>query len=202
MHGATRQQRKAENVMENPIEVELKFPVESLEAIQGQLISLGATIEETCEQEDEYINDPLRDFAKQDKALRIRRVDDQYCLTFKGPNLDPSAKVRQEIEMSLGDALAAKQIRNTFLGIGFQSVAKVSKKRTYLTLVWQHQHVEVALDDVQEVGCFVELELVVSHANEIDTATSCLHTLADEMGLKNATQTSYIAMLLENRGEL
>lgn len=185
-----------------PIEVEFKFPVDSLETLRDTLVQLGATPHEECLQEDEYLNDKLRDFAKLDIALRIRRVDDQFWLTFKGPNLDPTAKIRKEIETPLVDQQAAQELRETFLGIGFHSVALVSKKRETLTLVWQHHVVEVCLDEVAEVGSFVELERVVEQASEVDDAKACLQSLADQLKLTNSTRTSYLAMLLESRGEL
>lgn len=188
--------------MEKPIEVELKFPIDDLTQLESQVIALGGVLEDEVQQEDEYLNDPLRDFAKQDKALRIRRVAEDFCLTYKGPNLDPTAKIRQEIEMTLVDRLAAEQIRDTFLGIGFNSVATVSKTRKNYSLVWDHLHVEVSLDDVAEVGTFVELELVVHRSTEVQVAKSCLQSLAEKLNLTGSIQTSYIAMLLKNRGEL
>lgn len=188
--------------MNQPIEVEFKFPVDSLDSIREALIQLGATPHEQCLQEDEYLNDKLRDFAKQDIALRIRRVDDQFWLTFKGPNLDPTAKIRQEIETPLVNQQAAEELRQTFLGIGFYSVATVSKKRETLTLVWQHHVVEVCLDEVAEVGSFLEIERVVDDEAAVDEAKACLQSLADQLELTNSTRTSYLAMLLESRGEL
>ncbi|MEL7497403.1 MAG: class IV adenylate cyclase [Planctomycetota bacterium] len=189
--------------MENqPIEVEFKFPVDSLEAIRSKLESLGATSIDSCIQQDEYLNDPLRDFAKLDIALRIRQVDDQYWLTFKGPNLDPDAKIRREIETSLLNQQAAEELRDTFLSIGFYSVATVSKKRECMSLVWQHLLVEASLDEVDEVGPFVELEILVHHEAEVEGAKNCLQSLSAELELVNSTRTSYLAMLLKNRGQL
>lgn len=187
--------------MDQPIEVEFKFPVGSLDDIRQQFVELGATEHSLETQEDEYINDPLRDFKKMDIALRVRRIDENYWLTFKGPNLDATAKIRTEIETQLVNQQAAEELKATFLGIGFYSVALVSKKRETLTLVWDHQIVEVCLDDVAEVGTFVELEIVVEAAAEVDAAKSVLQSLADKLELKDATRTSYLEMLLKNRGQ-
>ena len=93
---------------------------------EQSLIELGAQPVKIFEQVDEYLNDPLRNFAKLDVALRIRESDSRFWLTYKGPNLDPTAKIRTEIETPLVDQAAAEQIKQTFIGIGFVSVARKS----------------------------------------------------------------------------
>lgn len=188
--------------MSSPIEVEFKFPVESLVTLRETLIALGAQTSKVSEQVDEYFNDPLRDFAKMDIALRIRQSDSNLWLTFKGPNLDPSAKIRTEIETPLVDQAAAEQIKQTFIGIGYFSVARVAKQRETLSLEWEGQHVEVCLDTVAEVGEFAELELVVESAAEQDAAKQVLESLADKLGLSGSIRTSYLELLLQSRGEI
>lgn len=184
------------------IEVELKFPVDSLAAI-GQLITtMGAVAESRSIQSDEYLNDPLRDFAKQDLALRIRSCDGQYCLTFKGPKLDPNAKIRKEIEMPLTDPSAAAQMKSVFEELGFFSVAKVIKQRETLSLQWQGEKVLICLDDVTDVGQFVELELIVDDLVGMEQAKQKLFSLAEKIGLREPIQTSYLHLLLKNRGLL
>lgn len=184
------------------IEVELKFPVESLDETRHRLMDLGATPRSFLIQTDEYLNDPLRDFAKLDMALRIRRSDDQYVLTFKGPNLDSLAKIRQEIELPLSDESAAGQLKQVFEGIGFFSVAKVLKRREELSLKWNDKSVKICLDDVKEVGGFVELELVVENESKMLDAKQVLVGLAEAIGLTGAIRTSYLHLLLRNRGQL
>lgn len=184
------------------IEVELKYPVPSLESIRGEFLNLGAIKGQTIVQSDEYLNDPLRDFAKLDLALRIRHSDDEVVLTFKGPNLDETAKIRQETEIPLADQNAADQIKQVFLGIGFRSLEKVVKRREQLDLNWQDRDINICLDEVNELGGFVELELVVDIESAVPEAKSTLLNLAELVGLTGPIRTSYLAMLLENREEL
>jgi len=164
--------------MSSPIEVEFKFPVEDLASLRSSLVAMGAQPVKVSEQVDEYFNDPLRDFAKLDVALRIRQSDSKLWLTYKGPNLDPTAKIRTEIETPLVDEAAADQIKQTFIGIGFFSVARVAKQRETMSLDWEGQQVEICLDTVAEVGEFVELELVVNSVAEQNTAKQALESLA------------------------
>ena len=188
--------------MSSPIEVEFKFPIDDLSGLRAKFVAMGAQPVKVSDQVDEYFNDPLRDFAKMDVALRIRQSDSKMWLTYKGPNLDPTAKIREEIEMPLVDQTAAEQIRQTFLGIGFVSVARVQKRRETLSLDWEGQQVEICLDTVAEVGEFVELERVVDSPAEQDAAKQLLETLAAKLGLSGSIRTSYLELLLENRGEI
>lgn len=179
------------------IEVELKFEVDSLAQLRRQLMEMGATPVGQTVQSDEYLNDPLRNFAKQDLALRIRNCDGKYWLTFKGPKLDPVAKIREEIEMPLVDEVAAEQMRQVYLGIGFVSVAKVVKKREDLKLTKEGRDVLVCLDEVEKVGEFAELELVVANRDQVDAAKRTLFALAKDVGLNASTKTSYLQLLLD-----
>ncbi|MCP4095053.1 MAG: class IV adenylate cyclase [Planctomycetaceae bacterium] len=181
------------------IEVELKFPVASLEEIRSHLQSLGAISEGVSVQADEYFNDPKRNYAKLDIAVRIRQSDDEFWLTFKGPNLDPAAKIRKEIEMPLNDALAAEQMRGVLAGMGLVSVAKVMKRREEFVGCDDLSSVHFCLDEVTEVGGFVELELVVESQEGVEPAKLKLIALADQLGLSGSTRTSYLEMLLESR---
>lgn len=181
------------------IEVELKFPVASIEEIRSHLQSLGAISEGVSVQADEYFNDPKRNYAKLDIAVRIRQSDDEFWLTFKGPNLDPAAKIRKEIEMPLKDALAAEQMRGVLAGMGLVSVAKVMKRREEFVGCDDLSCVHFCLDEVAEVGGFVELELVVESQEGVEPAKLKLIALADQLGLSGSTRTSYLEMLLESR---
>lgn len=184
------------------IEVELKFEVDSLDEVRDRFQQLGADMESTSVQSDEYLNDPLRDFAKLDIAMRIRSCDGKYYVTFKGPNQDATAKIRKEIEMPLVDEAAAAQMKGVFEGIGFFSVAKVVKQRDKMLIDWLGAKVEVCLDDVVDVGQFVELELVVADQSKVNGAKQTLLALADRVGLSGSIKTSYLQLLLKNRGLL
>ena len=187
------------------IEVELKFPIQSpetLDSVRNRFVASGAVAHLVNVQSDEYLNDPLRDFAKQDKALRIRSHDGRYFMTFKGPGLDAIAKIRHEIEMPLESATCAAQLKQAFIGIGFVSVAKVSKRRETMTIFWDEQNVEICLDDVEEVGSFVEVELVIQDDGDVESAKQTLLSLAEEVGLSGPIKTSYLELLLDRRGEL
>lgn len=178
-------------------EVELKFPVESHETIRQQLESLEVTSESSSQHCDEYFNHSLLDFAAKDIALRIRSRASQHILTYKGPNLDQRAKVREEIELEFEPAQRDK-FRRMLLGMGFHSVAAVNKKRDSIAVVCDGHAIEVCLDDVEGVGTFVELEQVVGEKMEIEAAKENLESLAVKLGITTQpTTVSYLEMLLK-----
>ncbi len=186
-------------------EVELKFPIQSpetLDSVRNKFVANGAVAHLVTVQSDEYLNDPLRDFAKQDKALRIRSHDGRYFMTYKGPGLDEVAKVRHEIEMPLESETCAQQLKMAFIGIGFVAVAKVSKRRETMAIHWEKQAVEICLDEVEEVGPFVEIELVVKEEDDIEFAKQTLLSLAQAVGLSGPIKTSYLELLLRCRGQM
>jgi len=181
------------------IEVELKFPVSSLNEIREKLQLLGAISEGLSIQTDEYFNDPKRNYAELDLAVRIRQSDEKFWLTFKGPNLDPKAKIRKEIEVPLQDSVAAERMQGVLLGMGLVSVAKVIKRREEFIGCADLSSVHFCLDEVTEVGGFIELESVVPTQNDVEPAKLRLVALADQLGLFGSTRTSYLEMLLEAR---
>ncbi len=46
-----------------------------------------------------------------------------------------------------------------FVALGFAPVAEVRKHRRTFQLAWQEHKVEVALDEVADLGLYVELEI-------------------------------------------
>ena len=96
-------------------------------------------------------------------------------MTFKGPNLDESTKLRREIELPLVGREAAESLEQVFLALGFQAVAKVKKTREQLLVKWSGAVITICLDQVEEVGDFVELEIVANEA-EVEQAKVRLHS--------------------------
>lgn len=183
------------------IEVEKKFFVSSFDAIRQQLGAADLTVLDAGEsqtQSDEYFNHYQLRFELQDIALRIREVNGDHVLTFKGPNHSAETKIRSEIEISL-EADDAAKMSQVFLGLGMHSVAKVSKNRETVELKWQDSQVKVCLDTVAEVGNFVEIEMVVPGDAEVPAAIEKLDALASRLGLSQSTTTSYLEMLLQGR---
>ena len=181
-------------------EVELKFPLREPAAILSKLEQLQAVCGSPCEQRDLYYAHPVRDFAETDEALRIRRDGERNIVTYKGPLVDLQTKTRREIEVPLADGAAAfEQFGEILTILGFRPVRTVAKKRTPYRLVWEEQELETMLDEVEGLGTFLEIELVVDESR-CDAARDSILRLADRLGLENSERRSYLCLLLEREG--
>lgn len=179
-------------------EVELKFPLGDLRAVVvEQLRTLGAQCGETVPQADRYFNHPQRDFASTDEALRIRSIGDLNVVTYKGPKIDSRTKTRREIELPLGPtAQTAEQLAEVLTVLSFRPVATVRKQRQQWHLTSGEWHFEIALDDVEQVGSYLEIELVATTA-QLPAAQAAVLELASRLGLPAQEKRSYLRMLLE-----
>ncbi len=178
-------------------EVENKFSVPDLEGMVVQLQALGAEIGDRVEQTDLYFAHPVRDFAQTDEALRIRRVGSSNCVTYKGPKIDKVTKTRKELEVELVEGQDHfEQYAQLLDVLGFRRVAEVSKKRQHGTCQFDGSEVGIALDDVQDVGTYLELEIVAS-PETMESARSTIVRLAEKLGLSNPERRSYLELLLE-----
>jgi len=182
--------------MADVLEIEQKFAVDDLPAVQRRVVALGAHFAPAVSQVDRYYAHPARNFARTDEALRIRHVGETNYVTYKGPKIDPQTKTRREIELLLPPGAAGfSQFVELLENLGFQPVADVRKQRQAARLCWRDFQVEVALDDVENVGTFVELETSADPTN-LKKATAALAALAEYLGLHGGERRSYLEMLL------
>jgi adenylate cyclase class 2 len=176
-------------------EVEQKHRVDDVNALIERLAERGASLGAPIEQSDQYYAHPCRDFAKTDEALRIRTVGRKSLVTYKGPKLDATTKTRRELELPLNDEDAeGTRFGQLLESLGFKPVAIVRKSRRPFQVDCHGRHVEGALDDVADVGQYVELELQSDDAG-LDVAKRIISTLADELELGPSERRSYLEML-------
>lgn len=181
------------------LEVEMKFPAANVAALLPQLTALGAQAHGTRIEVDHYFNAPDRDFAQTDEALRLRCIDQQNILTYKGPKLDALTKTRTEIEVPLATGLHAADVARAFLtSLGYRPTATVRKHRQTYGLSFQGFHLEVCLDQVDEVGTYIELEIVAPQ-EQLDAARQAVQALSQQLSLSGTERRSYLQLLLEQR---
>jgi len=178
------------------LEVELKFHLPDEVSLRQQLTSLNVTWHDPQVQVDCYFNHPARDFAQTDEALRLRKSGDHNVITYKGPKLDVLTKTRREIELAIaaGDAGLA-QFGELLEALGFRRVAEVKKLRTAASCTWQGWPVEIAIDRVDRVGQFVELEIQAEESN-LSAARQAILDLATQLQLTESERRSYLHLLL------
>lgn len=177
-------------------EVEQKFATPDPAKLRTLLDQLGATAGRSVRQVDTYFAHPARDFAATDEALRIRQVGGENFVTYKGPKIDTTTKTRREIELPLAPTpVEAEQFGELLAALGFCEVARVAKTRIPYRLDWQDQLVEIALDDVDQLGAYAELEVAVEQA-DVDSARTAIGDLAERLGLGPGERRSYLELLL------
>jgi adenylate cyclase class 2 len=178
-------------------EVELKFPIADASDVTLQLIARGATPGRVVHQYDVYFRHPSRDFQQTHEAFRIRRYDDDVFITYKGPVLDKATKTRREIEIAVGRRPEDfGRMRELLAMLGFEPVRPVEKTRALFHLAWEGRELELAVDSIDDLGTYLEIEALVEE-NDRDGARDAILRLAERLGLKNPERRSYLALMLE-----
>ena len=180
-------------------EVEQKFPVADFDGVAAAITEVGGVLDEPETQVDTYLNHPGKDFAATDEALRIRQAGGRSFVTYKGPKVDAETKTRREIELPLAEgADVASQFVALFEALGFRAAGQVSKRRRCCHIAWEGFPVEVALDEVDEVGTFVELEIAAGE-DDVPRATAALASLARRLRLNESERRSYLELRIGDR---
>jgi adenylate cyclase class 2 len=181
------------------LEVELKFRLDDEAALRRALRSFEMEWHPPEQQVDCYFNHPARDFAQTDEAIRLRQIGEQNVITYKGPKLDAATKTRREIELPIppGDE-GLRQFSELLEVLSFRRVAEVRKKRTKGKFTWQEWPVEVAIDQVENVGSFVELE-IQAEESALPAARTAILALAQQLNLIQQERRGYLEMLLARK---
>jgi adenylate cyclase class 2 len=180
-------------------EVEQKFPVADSAALEARLAELEASDLKSRDEVDVYYAHPARDFGSTDEALRIRRIGREAWIAYKGPKIDPTTKTRRELELPLSaHQQAAPGWEDLLETLGFTPVGEVRKRRRRTTVRWEGREVLVSLDDVDQLGSFVELEICAAE-DDIEPAKACIVSLAAKLGLSGGERRSYLELVLQKR---
>jgi len=179
------------------IEVEVKVHLNDPKYVERRIISLGAVPTAIENQADTYYNMPWRDFSETDEALRIRVQDGEAFLTYKGPKMDLISKTRKEIQVKILDENDMGEILTS---LGFFPVATVTKKRKNYRL----GEIVIALDEVRELGNFMEMEISVKKSMNYEEKVERLFKFIEKLGIERGStiRKSYLEMILEKNNTL
>lgn len=128
-------------------EIEIKAKIE--EDISRKIIENNGIFLREVFQEDIYFEHPCKDFKKSDEALRLRKEENNFILTFKGKREEGKVKKREEIETKVEETIIEILER-----LGFKRMCIVRKKRKEFSL----GNVKIFIDDVENLGKFIEIE--------------------------------------------
>lgn len=195
------------------IEVELKFRADDLPSLRSRLESLGASPGPVETHQDLYFRHPCRDFVKTREALRVRRVQvtrvdeggqfetvNETRVTYKGALLPGGIKARKELEWDLQPSDPDGQhLQELLVSLGFEPVTTVKKIRHSLLLMREGREVTIAMDDVEDVGSYVEIEVIALGESEVASSRDTVCKLATELNLVEPESRSYLSLLLAKR---
>jgi adenylate cyclase class 2 len=192
--------------MKESIEVEVKIPLENRKSVEEALHRIGAQRLNSETQVDVYFDHPVRAFQETDEALRLRShhpdmdgdepdntIPPPYELTYKGPKLESRSKSRVELSVHISNIDSARSILES---LGFKYVATISKRRVFYTV----DSITVSVDDVDDVGLFLELERVVTSRRDMNPALDMIFNLIERLGLdsNSSIRTSYLELFLQH----
>jgi adenylate cyclase, class 2 len=136
---------------QNNQEIEVKFYISDLPAVQKRLEDLGGrAVHMRTHEINLRFDTPGGDLLRKLQVLRLRQ-DSQVRLTFKGPaqRLE-GTQSREEIEFAVGDFSSAQAFLEA---LGYQVVLMYEKYRT----TYQLDGMEILLDEMP-FGSFIEIE--------------------------------------------
>ena len=189
------------------IEVEVKLPLrrqentEETDRITEVLCSMGFRKAARFCQRDTYFDNEAGEIRGGGKALRIRETKDLMKgvvtaeLNFKGPRMDQVSMTRQELETEVGQAETGRRI---LAALGFSPVLpEVVKERTE----YRRKEITAALDRVEGLGDFLELEILADEETENGKVLQKLEELLGELGYQmgDTVTRSYLSMLQQGR---
>ena len=136
-------------------EIEAKIKVPALSPTETRLKELGGRFMHTIHQVDTYFMDTHKLLHKNGCGLRIRRQVisgiHTALITFKGARGPGKYKTRPEFETGIDNV---EMMENIFEALGYHPRLVVEKKRS----MWEWDGCEVCLDELAELGTFIEVE--------------------------------------------
>ena len=169
------------------IEVEIKLPLFRRSITERALTDCGFKAGNLVKESDFYFTSDFHDFMKTDEATR----ETTSFLTYKGAKLDTVSTTRKELETRIEDADIAREI---LISLGYKKLYPVTKLRQY----YHKGRITACVDQVESLGSFLELEILVDSPEQKESALQSIEALLLDMGssLKETTRKSYLSMLL------
>lgn len=143
------------------LEIEAKFRLADPPAMRQRILAAGGKPAGSVLEDNTYFDTRRRTLLKGDRGLRMRRAqpmrhnrpagEPSIILTYKGPHRAVELKVRQEEEVRVNSVENALAL---FDGLGFRPVLSFQKRRETFHL----QTAEICLDELPELGWFMEIE--------------------------------------------
>ena len=179
-------------------EIEVKFPLKNPEDVISFLNSKAKKEKENDFQKDTYFTPIHRNFLSVKfpyEWLRLRESAKGLILNYKHfyPEDVKEIDYCDEFETKIDNPIITK----IFDSLNFKELVTVEKIQT----IWIYKEVEIAIDDVKELGYFIELE-ITTNCDDPKKAKEFLYELAKEIGadIGEEDYRGYHFLLLEKKG--
>ncbi len=176
-------------------EVERKYWLPLGHEIERQLDAMGLVLRPPVDQVDKYYSHPARDFMQTDEVLRLRMVGEENYVTYKGARIDSTTKTRRELELQLPSGDFIESFEQLLSVLGFEPLMTIHKVRRQATAERNGYEVEICVDEIDQLGYFVELE-TSSDLEHLEKAKQALSGLATELKLDRQERRSYLELML------
>lgn len=172
-------------------EIELKFKVDNFTNIITYLQDKGIKVsEETSQSDTIYVSD-LNDTESKEGSLwlRVRKENDITEMNLKKQSKEKMES--EEIEFTVSDYDLANKF---LLTLGYKPWVQVNKKRQ----ITKYEDINICMDEVERLGCFIELELLINEDNDVNYEEFLLNK-ATELGIdtSNRINSHYDTMISE-----
>lgn len=176
-----------------PTETELKLRIVRPDEVRAQLRAAHGIDRGHVDEVNTLFDTPEGRLRAADCGLRVRQArrvgndvsaGEIVTLTFKGPRATGGMKAREELETVVNDA----DMLGALLGrLGFSPVIVYEKRRE----TWQLGPCEVVVDELPQLGHFIELE---------GPDESAVAAVAHQLGLNvnEAVQKTYVELAAEH----
>lgn len=140
-----------------PTELEAKMQVPDHVPVRDALHAQGAARVGSVMELNTFFDTKDRALLAQDKGLRVRHAcdfetgDERHVITYKGSQQAGALKNREEIEIAADDGEQAALLLER---LGYGPTLSFEKRRE----TWRVDDCLVELDELPQLGCFVEIE--------------------------------------------
>ncbi|WPM05620.1 class IV adenylate cyclase [Borreliella sinica] len=119
-------------------------------------------------------------YSNQKKIIRIRKLNTlEKIVTFKKKILDKkkSIEINKEMEFKIDNV-------NNFLILIKELKFKKLYKKIKKSLIYQTNNLNVEINEIKNLGFFLEIEKIINNQNEIDLAKKEIENIINQFGLK------------------
>ncbi len=131
-------------------------------------------------------------YSNQKKIIRIRKLNTlEKIVTFKKKILDNNntVEINKEIEFKI-DSI------NNFLTLIKELKFKKLYKKIKKSLIYQTNNLNVEINEIKNLGFFLEIEKIINNQNDIDLAKKEIDNIIKQFGLKENIETRPYSELL------